>query len=199
MTHDAAPATQLVATHCLFCHRALVDALSVERGIGPVCAEKHGANAAPGAADWFLVSVAIEAAGLTAALAPKVAAQDAHKLANAVLHAIGADVHAARVPHLAVALDAAGFKVLAAKVAEALRPVVRVERDGACLVVRTGELAPAVFDAYVAAMRRVDGRRWDRDRKANVVPATARASLWDALKAALPAGTMVVGARVAVL
>ena len=33
-----APATKLLATNCLACGRPLVDALSVERGVGPECA-----------------------------------------------------------------------------------------------------------------------------------------------------------------
>jgi len=42
MSYESAPATQLVATHCCACNRPLVDAKSVELGIGPVCRKKHG-------------------------------------------------------------------------------------------------------------------------------------------------------------
>jgi len=40
--YEDAPATKMVATHCCCCGRALVDAESVETGIGPVCREKYG-------------------------------------------------------------------------------------------------------------------------------------------------------------
>jgi len=40
--YEDAPATKLVATHCCCCGRALLDAQSVEIGIGPVCREKFG-------------------------------------------------------------------------------------------------------------------------------------------------------------
>lgn len=40
--YEDAPATKLVATHCCCCGRALLDAESVEIGIGPVCREKYG-------------------------------------------------------------------------------------------------------------------------------------------------------------
>lgn len=42
MSYETAPATALVATHCCACGRPLVDAKSVEMGIGPVCRKKYG-------------------------------------------------------------------------------------------------------------------------------------------------------------
>lgn len=47
MGYTDAPATKLVATACLICRRPLVDAASVEAGIGPVCREKSGFGADP--------------------------------------------------------------------------------------------------------------------------------------------------------
>jgi hypothetical protein len=40
--YENAPATHMLATHCILCGRALLDAVSVERGIGPVCRRKTG-------------------------------------------------------------------------------------------------------------------------------------------------------------
>lgn len=42
MGYESAPATQMMATHCACCHRPLVDAKSVELGIGPECRKKYG-------------------------------------------------------------------------------------------------------------------------------------------------------------
>lgn len=42
MTYENAPATKLLATHCAVCARPLVDAKSVELGIGPDCRKKYG-------------------------------------------------------------------------------------------------------------------------------------------------------------
>ena len=42
MGYETAPATQMLATNCLICDRPLVDAASVEFGVGPVCRRKHG-------------------------------------------------------------------------------------------------------------------------------------------------------------
>jgi SWI/SNF-related matrix-associated actin-dependent regulator 1 of chromatin subfamily A len=43
MSYENAPATRLLATHCAVCSRSLVDAVSVETGIGPICASRYGA------------------------------------------------------------------------------------------------------------------------------------------------------------
>jgi len=44
MSYENAPATKFVATQCVCCGRALVDAPSLESGMGPVCRKKHGYN-----------------------------------------------------------------------------------------------------------------------------------------------------------
>jgi len=44
MSYETAPATILLATRCCVCNRPLVDAVSVELGIGPDCREKYGYN-----------------------------------------------------------------------------------------------------------------------------------------------------------
>lgn len=41
MPHENATATRLLATHCAVCGRPLVDAQSVETGIGPICRERY--------------------------------------------------------------------------------------------------------------------------------------------------------------
>jgi hypothetical protein len=42
MSYENAPATKMLATSCACCGRPLVDAKSVEVGIGPDCREKYG-------------------------------------------------------------------------------------------------------------------------------------------------------------
>jgi Family of unknown function (DUF6011) len=199
-----APATALVATRCALCNRELVDAASVERGIGPTCAERAGVGDAQGVADWSAVAVAVTLAfpeGIPSTWATAV--DDARRAANLCTHWIAADTGHARVPHLLAAVSALGFVQLAATLAEHLVPTVRVTVEGDRLAVTLDDgvrLPDDAFRAYVAAVRAVPGRRWDGDRKANVVPTTSRRPLWDALKATLPHGTVVVGAlRVAVL
>ena len=44
MGYENAPACKLLATHCCCCGRPLLDAKSVEYGIGPDCRRKYGFN-----------------------------------------------------------------------------------------------------------------------------------------------------------
>ena len=46
MGYEEARATRLVATHCALCGRPLLDAPSVEKGIGPTCGHKFGVDRA---------------------------------------------------------------------------------------------------------------------------------------------------------
>jgi hypothetical protein len=41
MSHENAPATKLIATHCAACGKPLLDAESVLLGVGPVCVKRY--------------------------------------------------------------------------------------------------------------------------------------------------------------
>lgn len=53
--YENAPAAAMLATHCC-CGRPLLDAVSVEAGIGPDCRKKHGFDEAQTAPDWAAVA-----------------------------------------------------------------------------------------------------------------------------------------------
>lgn len=90
-TYENAPASSLLATNCLCCNRPLVDAASVEAGIGPICREKYGYN-----------SQIDEATRVEA---------------NVLIHeAARADTEVPRVLEIADLLEAMGAQVLASKV-----------------------------------------------------------------------------------
>lgn len=44
-SYESAPATSLLSTTCAACGRPLLDAVSVECGLGPICREKNGYDA----------------------------------------------------------------------------------------------------------------------------------------------------------
>lgn len=171
-THEDSPVTALVATHCCLCGRALTDAVSLERGIGPVCAEKHGVDGEHGATDWAAVARLVPAA--------LVVEGDARRTANRVLYRVSASRDSAEVPALVEGLRALGFATVADRLTE------RLAEEGAVTVRREGDVLrveapfnPAFNEALRAA---APGRRWDREAKAWRVPATARAGLWSALR-----------------
>lgn len=219
--YTLAPAVSLVATDCAACSRPLLDAVSVEAGMGPTCRKRHGYGVAQRPADWAEVARAFATAATperpsnTPSMLDGVDLDalwetDARRLANVLVARIAAQPGHHEVPALLMALSALGFVQVAGAIAGNLRPVVRVIRETApgalpgtadqfVVEVARGTLPEGAFEAFVDALRCVPGRRWDRDRYANVVPAGRRRELWAAFKRALPAGTMIVGDRVAVL
>jgi hypothetical protein len=182
MSYEEAPATALLATHCCACGRALLDAESVERGIGPVCAEKFG----------FLVPVGAAERAEANKLVHAVAA-----LAGACSTEVSADVEAA----LARLLEL-GFVKLAGIIRLRLagKADVVVEVEGGFYVVR----AP-YSPAFLEAAGKFGRTHWEFVKKhgsgrknVRLVPVGERNRLWLALKHAFP-GAKVAGPAGAVI
>lgn len=147
MSYLDAPGTALLATHCAACGRPLLDAASVELGIGPVCRE--GAY-------------------------PEGLSEEAHAEANRLVHTVALDP--LKVADAAPRLLALGLPVLAERLLRRAG-VIEIQEEGVRLVV----LSP--FNAqFVACVKVIPGRRWDKERKAWSVPAKARAQLWRFLR-----------------
>jgi hypothetical protein len=191
-SYEAAPSTRLLATHCALCGRALRDAPSVERGIGPDCAEKHGYGNAERPAVWARVFELTD--GLVAVAELTAWNGDAKKGANVLTHRIAAAPEAEEVPALIECIAALGFVKLAARLRERLveaRGVVTiVERPaptgGSYLAITTENLSDEQFNALLAQFRTLPGRTWDKATKENRVPAKQKRSLWLSLQAAVP-------------
>lgn len=168
MCYTQAPATTMMATHCAFCGRPLVDAQSVETGVGPVCRDK------------YLVGEALPA--------------DSRQEANRLIHRI-AQIHKSSNPeakrevllHLA-RLQSLGFSKGAARIRKRMRKRLRkqqvqatqpikITREGDRLVVST-----PYRRAFVNGARQVDGRRWDRERKVNTFPVQSKRQVWHLLQ-----------------
>lgn len=104
MSYEQAPATKMLATHCIFCSRPLVDAASVEAGIGPHCREKVGYNDP----------------------VPNHARQEANKL----IHNIATNRQAPEVKDWLIQVEMLGLNKLATKLKEALADVKIEESNG---------------------------------------------------------------------
>jgi len=103
-SYENAPATVMLATSCACCSRPLVDAKSIETGMGPVCRRKHGFN----------IPVT----------------EEARTAANRLVHEIAVDQTGPRVLANIQALKALGFDVLAGRIEERLLTVdITVEGD----------------------------------------------------------------------
>lgn len=154
--YENAPATQMVATHCCVCHRPLLDAISVELGIGPDCRKKY----------YRPVSEDKEAN---------------RPAANKIVHALACGQ--VDVPAALAELSLMGFPALATRIAERLAVVVLTQVDRA-LNGGTGWEVQFTYDAAVVdSIRGIPGRRWDGETKTWFVPAGGKKMLWDVLRA----------------
>jgi len=194
MSYENAPATKMVATNCACCGKELVDAVSVETGVGPECRRRHGYKKAEAAADWDAVASALGPAEWDACARAILASADespehvAHRFANLLVHRIACEQTGERVKARVIALSALGFGKLAARIAQRLGAV-KVEEESGTLLVK----AP-YSEAFIEAARQVPGAWWDRARNVRVVPLASRPSLWKAIRTAFP-GALVIGSR----
>lgn len=161
--YENAAATRMLATNCVCCGRALVDAISVQMGIGPECRSGDNAGIEP----------------------------DVQKIANE--HVFNAAIAAQKgevkkVLEYAELIRELGLGVLADKVARRFRDaIVRAERDSDIVIeeFEGGYRVVTPFrrkakDEFIEAWRSVPGRRW-RDG-ANWVPAESKNQLWAVLR-----------------
>ncbi len=159
MGYETAIQTKMLATHCCVCGRPLVDASSVELGIGPECRSNYA-----GGIDEN-----------TRILCNKLTYQ-------AALAAQRGDLTAVRA--LAAEIESAGLAKLAAKIvkrfknAETKCKIFIVERDGKLYVDTPFKRSVEDFASH---WRAIPGRRWENGK--NVVPVSSKAALWALLKA----------------
>ena len=148
MSYENAPATKMVATHCCLCQRPLVDAKSVEIGIGPVCRKKHG---------YLYINDLSD---------------DDRVKANKLIHAVAANQSdSALVVAHCTTLFEMGFAQVVQAVMRALATVKIAVTDQSH---SHGANRYAVQTPYgiaaVDAMRAIPGRRWDGKNKLNTFP-----------------------------
>lgn len=134
MSYEDAPATHMVATHCAICHRALVDALSVEVGVGPVCRKRHLAE--------------LEALDED---------DEARQAANKLIHTIACRQHEDNLA-LVKELFTLGFPGVVKAIMRTIAKV-QIEETNLGYWIKTPYCEQAA-----TAWRRVPGRRWKEEK-----------------------------------
>ena len=159
MSYENAPATKLLASHCAACGRPLVDAQSVESGMGPECRSKYGL--------------------------PNTLDEATRTEANALVYAIAIEQHGDNVALMVSTLRGLGCDVIADRITK------RIASDYTAVMADEGDRfsVKASFDVAMAAnLGRVYGRRWDKERKVNTFPVSAKRDVFLALRQAVPGG-----------
>lgn len=155
--YENAPATLLLATHCAACARPLVDAVSVEAGMGPDCRKKY----------------------MKAETSPE-NREKANKLVHDIAMAISLKNDTVYAASKIAEVRALGFEKLADKLTKENVGIV-IERENDTIVVK----APFSENA-LAYSRSIPGRRWDAQRKVTVFPARNQDLVRDMLRACYP-------------
>lgn len=190
MNYTNAPATKMLATNCACCGRDLVDAHSVETGVGPVCRKTHGYDEPQVEPDWAAVYAATdgivavrELLGDYAEGGPDAAATvwrmggvETRRVANTLVHRIAAEQTGDAAEALTQAIHALGYTNLAARIGARMARV-RVTQDGDDLVVVTPYCAEATAD-----WRAIPGRFERKPRRQRRIPMTAKRQLWMVLR-----------------
>ncbi|KKN10590.1 hypothetical protein LCGC14_1035020 [marine sediment metagenome] len=130
MSYENAPATRMLATQCAACGRPLVDAVSVEAGMGPDCRKRYSK-------------------------APDVSAE-ARATANKLVHRIALDQRGPAVVGLALELEGLGFKALADRIVKRLKVIKVLPAPGNRLAVTTPYDPDAVEGMRAVPGRRWD-------------------------------------------
>ncbi len=206
MSYENSPACKLIATTCCCCGHPLVDAVSVEAGIGPDCRKKWGYVEAQLEPDWVAYDALIgdtKAAprmvpmyrmgheGIT--MVPATALPEPERtpraLANIITYRIAANIEAPTVRRDILALSALGFATLSAKLAKRVEGAAAIEitTKRPFLVLKT-----PYNKRLVEELRYVRGRTWDAAQKLNVFPVTSENELLNALRKIYFADTFVV-------
>lgn len=108
--YEDAPATRMLATHCACCGRPLVDAKSVECGVGPECRKRHG----------FDIDVD----------------ENARQHANKIVYEIALEQHGVGVVEKCAELRELGFEVLADRILKRLGTLT-IKEEGDRIVLKS--------------------------------------------------------------
>lgn len=154
--YEDAPATKLLATHCAVCARPLVDASSVESGIGPICAARYGGRIA---------------------CDPAVRAE-----ANKLIYEIARYQKGPEVDAAVKRLHDLGFDVLAKRISKRLSK--RVFSNPR--IIDTGKYYVFTFPfspSLVAAIKReVPGKAWAKEMGGWIIPYRSKRDFFEYLK-----------------
>lgn len=172
MSYESAPATDLVKTRCACCGRALVDAASLAAGMGPDCRKRHG-----------LPTTLTEAERT-----------EANKIIHAIAEAPRDPDTEARVQRLKELGCEATAKRITSRLGRGWRRRRKSRRDANKPVYILTEGDTIIVDSpyskrWVELARRIRGRRYLGDGK-NRFPKTARAEVWDAIRACYAGRTL---------
>lgn len=157
MGYENAPATEMLASRCACCARQLVDSQSVETGVGPVCRKK------------YLVADAVTG--------------EARIEGNKLIHRIATLQRGEGVASAISRLKELGFAHVVERIMKRLhgRPAISLSYQGNRILMKAS-VPSGAWDAWLRAMRRVPGMRYEGRGEGNSFPMDQKRSVWRLLK-----------------
>ncbi len=159
--YENAPATKLLATHCAVCARPLVDAVSVEIGMGPDCREKYGYNEGD---------------------------SSGRPEANRLVHRVAVGTEAPETLAIVSRLISIGFGTLAARLLERKAKVEILDAGNDSFSIRTPYNPDYVTSLKSACYGSV---RWNATEKVWTVRNSAKKGAWEVLQRFYPGEILV--------
>ncbi len=157
MSYEDAPATKMLAAFCAMCARELLDAQSVEAGVGPVCRAKYG------------IADTLD--------------EDDRKLANNLIHMIACEQSDTTAVRGALkALDRLGCANIVDRISKRIYgdPIKAWVENGRLVL-------KAPYDPdFNRLVQRISSRRWDREIRANTFDLVSRCAIEDAIRECFP-------------
>lgn len=166
MSYENAPATKMLATHCAFCSRPLVDAQSVETGVGPICRKKH----------WVADKVPDEA----------------RIEGNKLIYQIARFQKGPMVVNALVRLAKLGFDHVVKRICKRLQSITITIKDGR-IYLKTPWLGE-LFDSYRQECRAINGSQWENKKDGDSFPVTEKVAVYQLLMKLFP-GRIVLGPK----
>jgi len=186
--YENAPATLMIAVNCACCARPLLDAVSVETGMGPVCRKKHGFNT-PDSVVELLAVVSTLASILPGEVYLSVVGgvSTAREAANKIVHRIACLGLGVEVAPLLLALAELGFTKLAGIMTARAATVVITRTE------TTVEVVAPFSEEFNARVRNIPTRRWVKNANGkggrNVIAAAHAKALFEVLVKSFPGAT----------
>lgn len=151
MSYEEAPGTKLVATNCAICHKPLLDAVSVEAGVGPVCRKKYLGEL-------------------------HTASDEDRKAANKLIYRIACRQDGDEVISCLNELLALGFFQVVKAILRRICKIKIAMTDDGRYAVKT-----PYDPGAVAAFQKIPGRKWDKAHKVNMFPVGQKKAIFQVL------------------
>ncbi len=156
--YENAPATKMLATHCACCSRPLVDAQSVETGVGPMCRQKH--------------------------LVPDKVTGLARVEGNRLIHRIAKLQTGKEVTAAVARLKVLGFEHVVERINQRIlrkrRPVVKIHYQSGRLFMKAS-VPHGLWNAWLGAMRSIPEMRYESASAGNSFPMSKKRSVYGLL------------------